>query len=159
MNNQTYDINDIDEYGALKPGFGIWLAAIILSRQLFYAPLMKLVSRKGRGGSGATVDLSFVHIYSYWEIIACLPSLAVIVLLFLRRPDAGATTRSLWKQTRHLLLVGALAQVLTLTFLMFTRGLDNLAILVQLLLCIFLLYYAFASKRLSDVVKEFPTRK
>lgn len=154
-----YNENDIDEFGLLKPGLGLYLIALFFCRQIFYYPLIKLVSRKGRGGSGATIDLSFIQINTVWEIVAGFPAILVLLLLFLRKPEAGRGTRTLWAQMKNILLFGAASQTAVLLYIMAFKGADSVAYLLLTLISFYLLYVVFSSERIAQVATEFPKPK
>ena len=151
-----YSENDIDENGLLKPGLGVFLVALFFCRQILYFPIIKLASRKGRGGSGAELDLSFIQIFSAWEIVACLPAVVVLVLLFLRKPEAGASVRFLWTQLKNILLLGAVTQTAVLFYLLIVEGADSVAHLVLAIISSYLVYFIITSKRLAQIITEFP---
>ena len=67
----NYDISDLDDNGQVKPGFFLLLVMVFLSRQFLYGPLALLASRKGRGGSGANIDVSWLAI-NYLLGVFCL---------------------------------------------------------------------------------------
>lgn len=153
-----YNENDIDEFGLLKPGFGVYFAAVFFCRQLFYFPLIKVVSIKGRASSGANIDMSFVHINSSWELIACVPAVLALILLFLRKPSAGNIVRTLWKQLKNILLLGAVAQTAVIVYLIVVQQVDSIAYLMQALISVYLLYTIVSSERLAHIVREFPSQ-
>lgn len=154
-----YGINDIDDHGCLKPGFAMHLAAFLLARQLFYYPLSLLASRRGRGSSGANIDMSFIQVYSVWEFIACVPAVVVLVVLFKRKPEAGDRVRLLWSKARLLLIAAASLQLAALLPQLIQHGPGSTFFVVNLLLGIYLLIYVSTSKRIADAVSQFPHRK
>ena len=154
-----YNISDLDDNGILKPGFFLLFTLVALSRQVFYGPLALLAKRKGRGGSGAEMDVSWLSISSYWEFLACLPALFVLFLLFKRRADAATWVKKYWSHGRLILLAGASLQIAVL-LIVASRGTFEFGIptLVSLFLHVYLLAYLWRAQRVKDVFSMFPQK-
>ena len=153
-----YNISDLDDHGILKPGFFLLCVVVALSRQVLYGPLALLAKRKGRGG-GANMDISWLNIGSYWEFVACLPALFVLLLLFKRRADAATWVKKSWGHGRSILLVGASLQIATM-LIVTSRGAFEVGIptLVLLVLHVYLLVYLVRAQRVKDVFSMFPQK-
>lgn len=155
---QNYGPNDIDKYGAVKPGGLYALFALILSKQIFYLPMSLLAQRQGRASSGANIDMSWLTLNSYWELAVCIPGILLLVMLAQRKPEASNFFKSLWAVPHLIMLVGALAQLAVVAAYTDFNNVST-ATLAVAVLNVIALNYALTSKRLKDVRAGFPAKK
>lgn len=160
---QNYRIEDLDKNGAVKPSFGMFIVGVFLSRQLFYAPLSLLASRRGRGqrsSGGPELDLSFLVVTSFWEFVACIPGVLILFLLLKDKSNAGYRMTSLWLNGRAIMFCGLVIQVFAtlLPYIIWQRE----PTIVGALLAVAYLYvgmYLLRSRRLQDVFSAVPHNK
>lgn len=156
----NYDISDLDDNGQVKPGFFLLLVMVFLSRQFLYGPLALLASRKGRGGSGADIDVSWLAINTYWEFFACIPALFMVLVLFKRKADAANWVRRGWHKGRLILLTATVLQLAAIVVGSITYEFNiHTAALIVLIIHFYIFVYLFRTQRVKDVFSMFPENK
>lgn len=158
----NYDIGDFDNNGILKPGAWLLLATVYLSRYVLYGPISIIASLRGRGGSGAQLDLSFLQLESPWELLLGVPSLLVLFAMMRRRAEAGELVRSIWRNGKSILIASVLLHLGFLAYeayqMMGSRaGIDPLTI-ISGIVDLYILYYLLTYTRITDVFAMFPER-
>ena len=152
-------MNDVDENGAVKPGLGLYLLGFFLSRQLFYAPLSLLASRRGRGqkGGGNDLDLSFLVVTTPWEFFACLPGALMLFLMVKNKREAGERLRSLWLKGQTILFLGVLMQVAAQLYYYLAVGGQPSAVGLALGVgYLYALVFIFTNSRVKDSFMNVP---
>lgn len=153
----NYDISDLDDSGQVKPGFFLLLVMVFLSRQFLYGPLALLASRKGRGGSGANIDVSWLAINTYWEFFACIPALFMVLVLLRRKADAANWVRRGWHKGRLILLTATVLQVAAIAVGGISHEFNmHTATLIVLIIHFYIFVYLFRTQRVKDVFSMFP---
>lgn len=164
MSNKKLDyrVEDLDAKGAVKASMSMYLVALFLTRQLFYAPLSLIAKRKGRGGSGggSDMDLSFLFVTSVWEFVACIPGALMLFLLLKNKSEAGAKITSLWMRGQLIYLLGLVMQIAAtvLPFILYGRE----PTVVAIVLAVAYLYvglFLLRSPRIKDVFSAVPGNK
>lgn len=150
-----YEIGDLDKNGAVKPGFGVYLLAAFLCRQLFYAPLALLAKRSG--GGSKNLDLTFLQVTSIWEFVACLPAALMVFLLIKNREGVSDVMRKIWLNGKNILLAGLGLQVVVQILYYLQAGVQpsavGLALGVAYLYCS---HYLLTNQRVKDVFAQVP---
>lgn len=156
----NYDISDLDDNGQVKPGFFLLLVIVFLSRQFLYGPLALLASRKGRGGSGADIDVSWLAISTYWEFLACIPALFMVLVLLKRKAGAANWVRRGWHSGRMILLTATVLQVAAIAVGSISHEFNmHTAVLIVLIIHFYIFVYLFRTQRVKDVFSMFPENK
>lgn len=152
---KNYRFDDLNDHGVLKPGWLVSISAIVFSRQLFYGPLILILSR--RRGKG--LDFDWLAVHSLLEFVVCIPALLVLVAIFRRNPGAGANIRRIWQHGRSLLIGGGLLQVFVSAYVAgwVLRG-DSQSVAFLIIFQAFLVFFLFRSAYVKDLFSMFPER-
>jgi len=155
----NYDVDDFTEDGILKPGIFLILVTIYSSRYLLYGPLSLIASRKGRGSSGAELDLSFLSVDSPFLMLVSIPAAIILFIMLSRSKESRPFFRMVWKYGKALLVMGAVGQLGLLILNVINGQPLGLPMFVGGFVNAYVLYYLLTSERVKDVFSMFPEKE
>ena len=155
----NYDVDDFTADGILKPGIFLILATVYSSRYLLYGPLSLIASRRGRGSSGAELDLSFLSVDSPFLMLLSIPAAIILFIMLSRSKESKPFFRMVWKYGKALLVLGAIGQLGLLIFDVIDGKSQGVPMFAAGFVNAYVLYYLLTSARVKDVFSMFPEKE
>ncbi|WP_176329790.1 DUF2919 family protein [Thioflexithrix psekupsensis] len=163
MAESRYSFSDYNEYNVLKIPLAFILSAIYLLKYFVILILLPILSKVPKLGTSIEPLMPYIGQFAHQHVnllllLPSIPALLVVIAATKRAPTTQATwIRTVWKNARMLLLLAVLLDLflLTLFLLLGLKHLSGLLIVILYLNAVILLYL-LRSKRLPDVLAEFP---
>jgi hypothetical protein len=158
-----YSFSDYNEYNVLKTPLAFILSAIYLLKYFVILILLPIMSKIPKLGTSIEPLMPYIGQFAHNHInllllLPSIPALLVVIAVTKRAPSTEkAWIRTVWKNARVLLLIAVLLDLFLLT-LFLVLDLKHLSALLLLILYLdaVILLYLLRSKRLPDVLAEFP---
>jgi len=158
--SKIYNFTDYDKYLSLKINFELWLIIAY-----FLRPLILKIStiQMGRGAKSASVsglkDLVYPDDFGFFlAIVTTIPVFLVIFAYMKRKPEAPDYIRTLWRNSRKLLVLTAVLNVVVVfvPFILNMAYRINLMGWGQLVIAACIIAYLVTSRRVKDTFADFP---